>query len=57
MPRDFQISRDNQALFITLNTTHRLAVFKKKDQLNFVLTSAIDEARRSANLLLFAYVL
>ena len=56
MPRDFQISRDNQALFITLNTTHRLAVFKK-GPLNLVLTSAIDEARRSAKLLLFACVL
>jgi REP element-mobilizing transposase RayT len=55
MPHDFQISHDNQALFITLNTTHRLPVFKK-DELNLELRSAIDEARRSANILLFAYV-
>ena len=55
MSHDFQISRDNQALFITLNTAHRLPIFKK-EELNLVLRSAIDEARRSANLLLFAYV-
>jgi REP element-mobilizing transposase RayT len=55
MTQDFQISRDSQALFITLNTQHRLPIFKK-DEMNLVLASAIDEARRSANLLLFAYV-
>ena len=56
MPHRFQISRDSQALFITLNTNHRLPVFRK-DEIKKVLCSAIDEARKSAGLLLFAYVI
>jgi putative transposase len=56
MPHDFQISRDSQALFITLNTKNRLPVFRK-DEIKSVLCSAIDEARKSAGLLLFAYVI
>ena len=54
MPHDFQISHDHPSLYITLNTLHRLPVFKK-DEMNQVLCAAIDEARKSANLLLFAY--
>jgi REP element-mobilizing transposase RayT len=54
MPHDFQISRDS--LFITLNTKNRLPVFRK-DEIKSVLCSAIDEARKSAGLLLFAYVI
>jgi REP element-mobilizing transposase RayT len=55
MSHDFQISHDNQALFITLNTQHRLPVFQKPE-LDLVLCSALDEARKTADLLLFAYV-
>ena len=55
MPHDFLISHDHPSLYITINTLHRLPVFKK-DEMNMVLCSAIDEARKSANLLLFAYV-
>lgn len=56
MPHRFQISRDSQALFITLNTKNRLPVFRK-DEIKQVLCHAIDEARNSAGLLLFAYVI
>jgi putative transposase len=56
MPHDFQISRDSQALFITLNTKNRLPVFRK-DEIKKVLCDAMDEARKSAGLLLFAYVI
>jgi REP element-mobilizing transposase RayT len=56
MPHDFRISRDSQALFITLNTRNRLPVFRK-DEIKKVLCDAIDEARKSAGLLLFAYVI
>jgi REP element-mobilizing transposase RayT len=56
MPHDFRISRDSQALFITLNTRNRLPVFRK-DEIKKVLCDAIHEARKSADLLLFAYVI
>jgi putative transposase len=56
MPHDFQISRDSQALFITLVTKDRLPVFRT-DKLKIVLCHAIDEARTSARFLLFAYVI
>ena len=56
MPHDFQISRDSQALFITINTNHRLPVFKQ-DEIKKVVCNAINEARKSACLLLFAYVI
>ena len=56
MPHRFQISRDSQALFITLNTKNRLPVFRK-DEIQKVLCDAIDEARKSAGFLLFAYVI
>ena len=56
MPDRFQISRDSQALFITLITKNRLPVFRK-DEMKRVLCQAIDEARKSAGFLLFAYVI
>jgi hypothetical protein len=56
MPHRFQISRDSQALYITLNTKNRLPVFRK-DEIKKVLCEAIDEARKSAGFLLFAYVI
>jgi len=56
MPHSFQISRDSEALFITLVTRNRLPVFKT-DPMKEVLCRAIAEARTSGGLLLFAYVL
>jgi putative transposase len=56
MPHSFQISRDSEALFITLVTRNRLPVFKT-DTMKAVLCRAIAEARTSGGLLLFAYVL
>ena len=56
MPHDFLISRDSQALFITINTKNRLPVFRK-DEIKQVLCDAINEARKSAGLLLFAYAI
>ena len=56
MPHRFQISRDSQALFITLNTKNRLPVFRKAE-IKKVLCQAIDEARKSAGFLLFAYAI
>ena len=56
MPHRFQISRDSQALFITLTTKNRLPVFRT-DEMKVVFCRAIDEARTSAGFLLFAYVI
>jgi REP element-mobilizing transposase RayT len=56
MPHTFQISRDSEALFITLVTRNRLPVFKT-DTMKAILCRAIDEARTSGGFLLFAYVL
>lgn len=52
----FQISRDSEALYITVITKDRLPVFRT-DALKVVLCKAIDEARNSAGFLLFAYVI
>jgi REP element-mobilizing transposase RayT len=52
----FQISRDSQALFITVVAAHRLPVFRK-DAVKLVACKAIDEARKSGGFLLFAYVI
>jgi len=51
----FQISRDNPAYYLTSVTHERLPIFKK-DQLKQIVVDAFDEARRSAGILLFAYV-
>src|SRR5882762_10016792 len=56
MPHRFQISQDSQALYITVVTKNRLPVFKT-DQMKAVLCRALDEARKSAGFLLFAYVI
>ena len=56
MAHRFQISQDSQALYITVVTNHRLPVFKT-DQMKAVLCRALDEARKSAGFLLFAYVI
>jgi REP element-mobilizing transposase RayT len=52
----FQISRDSQALFITVVAAHRLPVFRK-EAVKLVACKAIDEARKSGGFLLFAYVI
>jgi putative transposase len=56
MTPKFQISRDSQALFITIVSNDRLPVFRTT-AINLVTCNAIIEARRSAGVLLFAYVL
>ena len=53
---NFQISRDSQALFITVVAAHRLPVFRK-DAVKEVACKAIDEARNSGGFFLFAYVI
>ena len=56
MAHRFPISQDSPALYITIVTKDRLPIFRT-DQMKEVLCRAIDEARRSAGFLLFAYVI
>src|SRR5262245_57749434 len=56
MPHRFQISHDSQALFLTVVTKNRLPVFRT-DEMKEVVCKALDEARKSAGFLLFAYVI
>src|SRR5689334_3798042 len=56
MAHRFLISHDSPALFITVVTKDRLPVFRT-DWMKEFLCLALDEARKSARLLLFAYVL
>lgn len=56
MPNRFQISRDSQALYITIVTKDRLPVFRT-DAINITVCEAIDKARNSGKFLLFAYVI
>lgn len=51
----FQISRTTPALYLTSVTHNRLPIFQT-DKVKEVVCKAIDEARRSAGFLLFAYV-
>ena len=55
MAHRFLISQDSPALYITVVTKDRHPVFRT-DQMKQVLCRALDEARNSARLLLFAYV-
>ena len=55
-PNKFQISRDSQALYITIVTKDRLPVFRT-DPIKLIVCQAIHEARNSAKFLLFAYVI
>lgn len=55
-PEKFQISRDSQALYITAVTKDRLPVFRT-DAVKSLVCKAINEARNSGQLLLFAYVI
>ena len=56
MAHRFLISQDSPALYITVVTKDRLPVFRT-DQMKQVVCRAVDEARNSAGLLLFAYVI
>ncbi len=56
MAHRFLISQDSPVLYITIVTKGRLPVFRT-DQMKEVLCRAIDEARKSAGFLLFAYVI
>ena len=56
MTKRFLISHDSPALYITIVTKDRLPVFRT-EQMKQVLCRAIDEARHSAEILLFAYVI
>ena len=52
----FQISRDSPALYLTLVTKDRLPVFQA-DAIKTIVCHAIDEARKSGEFLLLAYVI
>jgi putative transposase len=56
MAHRYIISQDSPVLYTTLVTKDRLPVFRT-DQMKETLCRAIDEARKSAGFLLFAYVL
>ncbi len=56
MPPKFQISRDNQALFITIVAKDRLPIFQT-DAIKIVTCNALNEDRNSGGFLLFAYVI
>jgi REP element-mobilizing transposase RayT len=56
MAQRFVVSQDSPVLYITAVTKDRLPVFRT-DAMKEVLCRAIDEARKSAGFLLFAYVL
>ena len=52
----FQVSRDSQALYITIVAKDRLPVFQT-NTIKDITCRAIDEARNSGGFLLFAYVI
>lgn len=56
MSQRFFISQDSPALYITIVTKDRLPVFKT-ERMKQVLCEAINEARQSAKMFLFAYVI
>ena len=56
MTHRFIISQDSPVLYITLVTHHRLPIFRT-DYLREFICGVMDEARRSAGFLLFAYVI
>ena len=56
MARDFLISRDSPALYVTIVAKDRLPVFRT-DSIKLVVCKALDDARRSGGFLLFAYVI
>ena len=56
MAHRFLISQDSPVLYITVVTKDRIPVFRT-DKFRDLVCLAIDEARRSASFLLFAYVI
>lgn len=52
----FKISRDTPAYYLTSVTHNRLPIFRT-DELKYVLARAFTEARVSASILIFAYVI
>jgi putative transposase len=56
MAHRFLISQDSPALYITIVTKDRLPVFRT-DEMKQIVCGAMDEARKSAGILLFAYVI
>ena len=56
MAHRFLISQDSPGLYITIVTKDRLPVFRT-DYMKTILCRAVDEARKSAGFLLFAYVI
>ena len=56
MAHRFLISQDSPVLYITIVTKNRLRVFQT-DKMKELLCQTIDEARKSAGFLLFAYVI
>jgi len=56
MAHRFLISHDSPALYITIVTRNRLPVFQT-EKMKTVLCRALNEARASAGILLFAYVI
>jgi len=52
----FQVSRDNPAYYLTSVAHHRLPIFQT-DAIKKIVCDAFDEARKSAGILVFAYVL
>jgi len=56
MSPTFQLSRDSQALYMTVVVKDRLPVFKS-EALKIVTCQALDEARKSGGFLIFAYVI
>src|SRR6266481_2261513 len=53
---NFQVSRDSQALYITLVAKDRLLVFRN-DAIKKLTCEALNEARNSGAFLIFAYVI
>jgi len=52
----FQISRDNPAYYLTSVAHKRLPIFQT-DKIKQIVCNALDEARRSGGIMLFAYVI
>ena len=52
----FQISRDNPAYYLTSVSHNRLPIFQK-DEIKQIVANAFDEARKSAGIMIFAYVI
>jgi|ERR1041385_2239624 REP element-mobilizing transposase RayT len=56
MAPNFQISRDSQALYITIVAKDRLLVFQS-EAIKLITCRALNEAREGGGFLLFAYVI